>query len=121
MKNKLTLLISLVLANISCKKEEFPIDKDTIQVKIKNTDTYSYSTGISGDEEGAGIKRQAYHFEISELRRNQSTNFEVIYYYKPVPNFTGKDYIELETHQDSDGESPSGIINTIKILINVTE
>lgn len=119
MKSKLTLIILLVLVMIGCKEEEFPVDKDTAQVTIKNTDTYSYFTGISGDEEGAQIKRQANSFEISELRRNQSTNFEVVYYYKPKANFTGKDYVEIEIYQGSDGASPATDISTVKILINV--
>ena len=121
MKSKLTFLIFLVLAMTSCEKEEYSIKKDTIQVTIKNTDTYSYSTGKGGEEEGAQIKRQANNFEISEIRRDQSTNFVAVYYYKPKPNFTGKDYIEIETYQGSDGASPSTYINTVKILINVTK
>ena len=121
MKNKLTFLILLVLAMTSCKKDDFPTDKDTIQVTIKNSDTYTYSTGISGDEDGAKIIRQANNFETSELRRNQTTNWEVIYYYKPKSNFEGKDYLEIETYEGSDGASPPTKINIVKILINVNK
>jgi hypothetical protein len=121
MKSKLTILTFLVLVMTSCKKDDFPIDKDTIQVTIKNSDTYSYSTGVGGDEDGAKIIRQANNFEISELRRNQTTNWVVFYDYKPKSNFTGKDYVEIETYEGSNGASPPTTINTVKILINVTK
>jgi hypothetical protein len=121
MKSKLTILTFLVLVMTSCKKDDFPIDKDTIQVTIKNSDTYSYSTGVGGDEDGAKIIRQANNFEISELRRNQTTNWVVFYDYKPKSNFTGKDYVEIETYEGSNGARPPTTINTVKILINVTK
>jgi hypothetical protein len=121
MKSTLTLLAFFVVLMTSCNKDEFPIDKDTIQVTIKNSDTYTYSTGIGGDEEGAKIIRQAENFEISELRRNQTTNWVVFYDYKPKSNFTGKDYIEIETYEGSNSASPPTKINTVKILITVTK
>ena len=121
MKSTLTLLAFFVVLMTSCKKDEFPIDKDTIQVTIKKSDTYTYSTGISGDEDGAKIIRQAENFEISELRRNQTTNWIVFYDYKPKSNFTGKDYVEIETYEGSDGASPPTKIKTVKILITVTK
>lgn len=121
MKNQLIILILLSLSMTSFKKDEFQIDNDTIQVSIKHTESYTYSTGIVGDEDGASIMKQANYFEISELRRNQSTNFEMIFFYKPKTNFTGNDYVEIETFEGSDGASPPTKMNTVKILINVTK
>lgn len=121
MKKILTLLAFLIVLMTSCKKDVFPIDKDTIQVTIKTSDTYTYSTGISGDEEGAKIIRQAENFELSELRRNQTTNWVVFYDYKPKSNFTGKDYVEIETYAGSDGTNLPTKTNKIKILITVTK
>jgi hypothetical protein len=121
MKYKLAILTFLVLAIASCKKDDFPVDNDTIQVTIKNSDTYTFSTGIGGDEDGAKIIRQANNFEISELRRNQSTNWIVFYDYKPKSSFVGKDYVEIETHEGSDGASPPTKIKNVKILITVTK
>ena len=120
MKKQLIILILLSLSMTSFKKDEFQIDNDTIQVSIKHTESYTYSTGIAGDEDGASIMKQANYFEISELRRNQSTNFEVIFFYKPKTNFTANDYVEIETFEGSDGANPPIKMNTVKILINVT-
>jgi hypothetical protein len=121
MKSKLIILMFLFLVITCCKKDDFPIDKETIQVTIKNSDTYYYSTGIGGDEDGAKIIKQANNYEISELRRNQTTNWVVFYDYKPKSNFTGKDYVEIETYEGSNGASPPTTIKTVKILINVTK
>jgi hypothetical protein len=121
MKNQWTLLLLVTFWMTSCKKDEFPIDKDTVQVTIKNTESYSYATGITGDEDGAAITRQANHYEVSELRRNEATNFEVKFVYQPKPNFSGKDYVEIETFTGSDGASSPTQKNTVKILIQVKE
>ena len=34
-----------------------------ISVELNQAETYEYKTGISGDEEGASIKKQAQHYE----------------------------------------------------------
>lgn len=85
-----------------------------ITVEIKNLETYKYQT-VSGDEEGAIIKVQAEHFDISEIKRNTETNFAAVYTYKPKSNFVGHDYVVLETQIGSDGASASTEIKTIKI------
>jgi hypothetical protein len=120
MKSTLTLLAFFVVLITSCKKDEFPIDKDTIKVTIKNSDTYTYSTGIGGDEDGAKITRQAKNYQKSELRRNETTNWVVFYDYKPKASFSGQDYVEIETYEGSNGASPPTTIKTVKILITVT-
>ena len=76
MKTNLFIITIFVALITSCRKDEFPIDKDTIQVTIKNSDTYTYNTGIGGDEDGAKIIRQAKNHQKSELRRSETTNWD---------------------------------------------
>lgn len=121
MKTNLFIIALFIALITSCKKDEFSVDKDTIHVTIKNSDTYTYNTGIGGDEDGAKIIKQARNHQISELRRNEKTNWIVFYDYKPKANFTGIDYIEIETYEGSDGASPPTTINTVKIWVTVTK
>lgn len=88
-------------------------------VEIRNFETYKYPT-VSGDEEGATIKVQAKHYDISEIRRNSETNYVAVYTYKPKFNFVGYDYVELEIQKGSDGASPPTEIKTIKINFAVS-
>ena len=88
----LILFLSFVF---SCEdKDEY--DK-AIQVEMKNSEIYKYKTGINGDEEGARITKQAEHFEISEIIRNDTTKWEAVYRYKPQGNYVGNDYVEINT------------------------
>jgi hypothetical protein len=98
-------------------KDDNPITQFSnggITVEIRNSETYKYPT-VSGDEEGATIKVQAEHYDISEIKRNSETNYVAVYTYKPKSNFVGYDYVELETQKGSDGASASTEIKTIKI------
>ena len=72
-------------------------------VVLKNTEVYSYDFHISGDEEGANIKTQATHYEISKLVRDSSTNWSVVYTYKPEAGYVGPDYVEIETCTGGEG------------------
>ena len=112
----LYLLISL----ISCENTtDSNLEVFTKSVRIKNTETYEYRTGISGDEEGATIKRQAKYYDMSEIVRNADTNWEAVYVYKPEPLYSGTDYVELELSTGSDGASPPANIEIIKIQIQI--
>jgi hypothetical protein len=75
-------------------------------VTLKNTESYS-RTFVLGDEEGASIPTQAQHYEISELVRDESTNMNVEYRYKPTSGFVGKDYVILEIYYNKTGEISS--------------
>lgn len=55
----------------------------------------------SGGEDGATIKTQAKHFEISEINRGTETGYSAIYRYKPKPNYVGYDFVELEIMSDA--------------------
>ena len=61
-------------------KQTFPF---LILILLLRESNY-YHTFVLGDEEGATIKVQSLHYEKSELIRNESTNFRVMYYYKPI-------------------------------------
>jgi len=112
----LCFLILLISCNssIDSNDEEF-----TKSVVIQNFETYEFRTGISGDEEGASILLQAKHYLISDIIRNAETRGEAIYVYKPVPYFSGTDYVELKLSTGSDGASPPTKIEIIKIRIIV--
>ena len=112
----LQICLSFILLN--CSTNNSPVN-DEINVQILNSEVYEYKTGISGDEEGASIKKQAQHFEISDIFRNSETGWEAVYRYKPESNFIGFDYVELEIETGSDGASPSSKIELIKITIEV--
>lgn len=86
---------------------------------MKNTDTYRHDFQISGDEEGAMIKTQALYFQASELIRDASTNWSVVYEYKPLANYIGMDLIEIETCTGGQGLSCSNTgITRISFTIN---
>ena len=95
---KLFLLLLIVSFVWSCSKDETATPQGrVIEVSLKKSQSYTHDFKISGDEEGATIKIQARHCQSSELIRNASTNWCVVYQYKPDPGFTGTDYVEIET------------------------
>ena len=53
-----------------------------------------------GGEDGATIKTQAKHFEISEINRNSETGYAAIYRYKPKANYVGYDSVQIEIFPD---------------------
>ena len=105
------------LSLTNCNKEETENIVSEIEVTINNSDDYEIDLMISGDEEGATIKTQAQHFQKSELIRDSSTNWSLVYRYKPVSNFTGMDFVEIETC--TGGES-TGCSNVEIVRINFT-
>ena len=121
MKKLLCILIySFLILSISCDNTtDSNIEEFTKFVSIKDSETYEYRTGISGDEEGVSIKVQAKHYVISDVFRNAETNWEAVYVYKAKPFFNGSDYVELELSTGSDGASPSTKFEIIKIKIQV--
>ncbi|MFA7421833.1 MAG: hypothetical protein WCZ90_19270 [Melioribacteraceae bacterium] len=112
----IVLAITIAFTYYGCKDDNLitQFSNSGITVEIRNSETYKYQT-VSGDEEGATIKVQAEHYDISEIKRNSETNFAAVYTYKPKSNFVGYDYVVLETQKGSDGASASTEIKTIKI------
>lgn len=104
----------------NCEKEEIVEKNETFHISLKNTEEYIHDFKISGDEEGATIKVQAKHFRISKIIRNESTNWSVVYHYKPETGFIGSDLVEIETNTGSDG-SGNGKTNIVKLFFQITD
>ena len=93
--------------------------QEVSNVTLKNTESYS-RTFVSGDEEGASIIVQAEHFEKSELVRDESTNMNVEYRYKPTTDFVGNDYVVLEVYYNKTGENSSAYTERVRINFTIT-
>lgn len=115
-----TLLFTLMAVIISCENEP-SAGQITVDIEMNNSQIFEYRTGISGDEEGARITQQALNYEISEMVRNASTQWEAVYRYKPKANFVGSEEVIIRLEQGSDGASPSNNFTNITITIFVTE
>jgi hypothetical protein len=122
MNRILKLSISLIIMYFfcSCDKDDTVNPGKELDIQLKNTETYDYDFGISGDEEGATIIVQAQHFEISELMRNSSTDWSIIYRYKPEDNYTGNDYVEIETCTGGEGVACTKV-DTLRINFTITD
>ena len=114
---KLSLFATCIVALTFCKKEVITTE---LNITVKNSENYELDLEISGDEEGATIKTQAEHFQTSELIRDSSTNWSVVYKYEPLPDYTGTDFVEIETCTGgaSTGCSDDGIV---RINFTVTD
>ena len=89
-------------------------------ITLRSGEMFTYDLNISGDEEGAVIKLQAKHFELSDLIRDSSTNWSVVYRYAPENGYTGKDYVEIETCTGGEGISCSEI-GIVSINFNIIQ
>jgi len=111
-------MIGLFFA-VGCKKDNDKKGSET-NVTLKNTESYS-RTFVLGDEEGATISIQAQNYETSELVRDESTNMNVEYRYKPTSGFVGNDYVSLEIYYNKTGESNSAYTETERINFTITD
>lgn len=119
MKNLKILWVLLLPLVFGCDKlVDDPISDNSELVELKNTEEYRLDLKISGDEEGAVIKIQSKNHQVSELIRNEETQWSVVYRYKPQPNFVGSDSVEIET---CTGGASTGCtqINVIKLKFNI--
>lgn len=112
---KLTLLTIFIITLSNCNKEENEYIANEVNVTIDNSDDYELDLMISGDEESATIQTQAKHFQKSELIRDSSTNWSVVYKYEPQTNYTGTDFVEIET---CTGDESTGCSNFETLRIN---
>ena len=94
--------------------------KVDVEATISNTEEYRYDTGISGDEEGASIITEPEHSMVSELIRDASTNFSVVYRYVPDSTYTGEDRVVIETCTGGLGRS-CGTYGRIRFDLTITE
>ena len=118
----LTLIIPIALLTISqgCSKEDIVLHSpDTNTVTLTRNETYHFDPGYFGDEEGASISRQATHFNVSKLDRDNSTG-KIDYTYTPALNYIDPVEVELKSMRGSDGPSSNNniIITTIKFNIS---
>ena len=119
-KISFTFILCLLIFAICCNNTTDPtIEEGTQTISIKNSETYEYRTGISGDEEGASIILQAKNFVISDIVRNSETKWEAVYIYKSKPFFSGTEYVEIKLVTGSDGASPSTNVEIVKLRILV--
>lgn len=114
---KLSFITICILSLTNCNKEETENLVSEIEVTINNSDDYELDLMISGDEEGATIKTQAQYFQKSELIRDSSTNWSIVYRYTPLSNYTGIDFVEIET---CTGGKSTGCSNVDIVRINFT-
>ena len=116
---KFSFLAICILSLTNCNKEEMEnIDRE-VDVTINNSDDYEIDLMISGDEEGATIQTPAQHFQKSELIRDASTNWSVVYKYEPLPNYTGTDFVEIETCTGGESTGCSSV-ETVRINFTIT-
>lgn len=122
MKNYSVVAITIVLLVMlsGCQHTTDPnITEEIHNASISSGELWEYQTGISGDEEGATIVQQPQNYEISAIVRDSTTNWEAVYQYKPEPDFTGTDYVELKLSTGSDGASPNNSSTLVKLNITV--
>jgi hypothetical protein len=94
--------------------------QEVSNVTLKNTESYS-RTFVLGDEEGAAIMYQAQHYEKSELVRDESTNMNAVYCYKPSIGFVGTDYVGFEVYYNRTGEDRFAYIERVRINFTITD
>jgi hypothetical protein len=116
---KLSFIAICILSLTNCNKEEIENAVNEIYVNINNSDDYERDLVISGDEEGATIKTQAQYFQNSELIRDSSTNWSVVYKYEPLPNYTGMDFVEIETCTGGESNGCSNV-EIVRIHFTIT-
>ncbi len=110
--------VALILCN--CEQDKTVNEQNPFDITLKNTEDYTYDFQISGDEEGATIITQAEHAEISELIRGESTNWSVVYHYKPLSGYSGDDSVKIETCTGGDGTN-CGETRQITIYFTITK
>ncbi|RZS92267.1 hypothetical protein [Aquimarina brevivitae] len=122
MKNilKFALPIVFILFHTSCSKDKVESLYNEVNVTLKNSESYTFDLEIAGDEEGAIIKTQATNFQNSELVRDITTEWSLVYKYEPLPGYVGTDFTVIETC--TGGEfNECQTKNLIRINFNITE
>ncbi len=104
----------------SCSDDDTNTEVIAENVVISNTESFTYNLGGFGDEEGASIRTQAGHFEVSELERDFNSG-QVIYTYQPLAGYVGTDFVEISAARGSDGASANTEITLVKITFNIRE
>lgn len=116
-KSPVTLLLCLTVAALACRPAD---DSEVIAVRLQGTQSYQLDL-VGGDEEGARVVEQARHFEVSEIRRDASTNWYARYVYEPAAGFIGEDRVELEVLTGSDGASAPTRRRRVTVLLSIRD
>jgi len=110
------LLIIFVIATIGCSKNS----NSSNIIELSSSEEYTYDLKVSGDEEGATIVTQAKHFEKSELVRNASTNYSIVYKYKAIDGYEGNDFVEIKTLTGGDVNGTNSTEDIIRIDFKIS-
>lgn len=78
---------------------------DVHEIELTINESYVHNLGSFGDEEYATILRDPEFAEQNELVYPPEDPFTLNYLYTPEENFTGKDYVIIESKRGSDGQS----------------
>ncbi len=117
MKN---LIISLcIISFLGCHTLPDRKSTDIVRRTISVGDTLIYSLGSFHQSERALIHKQARHAAISTLDQD-SSNMEIFYYYVPLPNYSGEDFVEMHALR-ADDENPGSshtIITEMTVVVN---
>ncbi len=117
---KIFLAAIILLICWNCETDEIQISNSPSEITLKNNAEYNHDFNISGDEEGVTIIKQAKHYSVSELIRNQNTNWSVVYHYKPESGYVGKDSVTFETCTGGDGTT-CGKTEIVKFVFQITD
>jgi len=113
-------IFSVILLVSGCIFDRPKYEEKFETFEIRNQDTLVYSLGYFGDEDGAGISKQALNSSFSFIE-SDSVTVELRYKYKAIDGYSGKDYVEIESKWGADGTggSPSLVLTTkINIIVN---
>lgn len=119
MKNSFYFLAGSLLLLFSCVTVPDRTSTDVVRRTIEQGDTLQYSLGLFKETEEAEIAEQARNAAISTLDRNTSTA-EINYFYVPLPNFSGEDFVEIHSllQDNAQPQSSRTIITEMTIIVN---
>lgn len=122
MKFKFLPILLCIVLFTSCNDDDSPqITQTLIEVSLKPNEPYKFDTKVSGDEAGASVISPPLHSDISEIIRNQSTNFSAVYRYKPALGYSGMDEVEISIFNHSVAADKSTVTEVVKIIFSISE
>ncbi len=107
-------LMFLIPTWMACGNTNMPGTK--LSATVKSGESYTYSLGQFGIEDGASIYEQADHSSVSEVKREGST---MVYHYNPSDNYRGNDMVVIKTKKGDIGDGKSGTEAFVTINISV--
>jgi len=115
---KILFFLSVVVLLTACQAIPDRTSTDIVKRTIDHGDTLTYSLGQFSPSERARIHEQARNAAISTLNQD-STQREIQYYYVPLPEFSGDDFVEMHSlrHDDEHPGSTHTIITEMTIVV----